>query len=148
MMTGMSGTDAGDADAPQPDKVTPLLMFDGTAEAAVTFYTSLFDDGAVLALDRVGPGERGRQGSVRQALFTLGGRTFRAMDSVVSHDFGFTPATSLAVRCDTEAELDRVYTAFRYRGTELMPLGDYGFGRFGWVTDRFGVSWQLTLGKT
>jgi predicted 3-demethylubiquinone-9 3-methyltransferase (glyoxalase superfamily) len=50
------------------------------------------------------------------------------------------------VQCADEAEIDRLYAALAERGTELMPLGDYGFSaRFGWINDRFGVSWQLNL---
>ncbi|MEU6476684.1 VOC family protein [Streptomyces sp. NPDC047017] len=50
------------------------------------------------------------------------------------------------MECDTEAELDRLYTALSEQGTVLMPLGSYGFSAgFGWVDDRFGVSWQLNL---
>jgi predicted 3-demethylubiquinone-9 3-methyltransferase (glyoxalase superfamily) len=48
--------------------------------------------------------------------------------------------------CDTAAELDRLYAALADGGEELMPVGSYGFTpRFGWVDDRFGVSWQLNL---
>jgi uncharacterized glyoxalase superfamily protein PhnB len=81
-----------------------------------------------------------------QATFSLAGQPFMCIDSPVKHDFGFTPAMSLFVRCETEAELDRLYATLAEQGTELMPLGDYGFSaKFGWVNDRFGVSWQLNL---
>ncbi|MEV4754926.1 VOC family protein [Micromonospora sp. NPDC049559] len=127
-------------------KVTTFLMFEGRAEEAMTFYTSLFDDSEVLAVSRYGPGEEGVEGSVRHATFTLAGQQFMCIDSSVSHGFTFTPAMSLYVRCDSESELDRRYAALVEKGQELMPLGSYGFSaKFGWLVDRFGVSWQLNL---
>lgn len=60
--------------------------------------------------------------------------------------FTFTPAVSLFVECADEAELDEAYAKLSEDGAVLMPLGNHGFSRkFGWVNDRFGVSWQLNL---
>lgn len=68
------------------------------------------------------------------------------IDSPMKHGFTFTPAISLFVQCADEAELNRLYAALADGGAELMPLGNYGFSpKFGWVNDRFGVSWQLNL---
>ena len=79
-----------------------------------------------------------------RAVFSLGGREFMAIDSPVEHDFTFTPAMSLFVDCDSEDEVDALAGALGEGGQVLMPVGEYGFSRrFGWVTDRFGVSWQL-----
>jgi predicted 3-demethylubiquinone-9 3-methyltransferase (glyoxalase superfamily) len=64
----------------------------------------------------------------------------------VSHGFTFTPSLSLFVDCESEADLERIFAALSEGGGVLMPLGNYGFSRrFGWVNDRFGVSWQLNL---
>lgn len=69
-----------------------------------------------------------------------------AIDSAEEHAFGFTPAISLWVECDSEAEIERLWVVLAEDGEELMPLGGYGFSRhFGWLNDRFGVSWQLNL---
>jgi len=69
-----------------------------------------------------------------------------AFDSPAPHNFTFTPAISLFVTCETEEELGRLYAALLEDGEVAMPLGEYGFSRrFGWVVDRFGVSWQLNL---
>ncbi|MNO02198.1 3-demethylubiquinone-9 3-methyltransferase [compost metagenome] len=64
----------------------------------------------------------------------------------MKHGFTFTPAVSLYVNCESEAESDRVYEALSQGGQVLMPLGEYPFSsKFGWVADQFGVSWQLNL---
>lgn len=127
-------------------KITTFLMFEGRAEEAMTFYVSLFDDAEVVAVTRYGAGQQGAEGSVQHATFTLAGQQFMCIDSPAQHEFGFTPAMSLFVQCDSAEELERLYGALAEGGRELMPLGEYGFSaRFGWVDDRFGVSWQLNL---
>ncbi|MDB5449953.1 MAG: hypothetical protein JWQ52_1081 [Phenylobacterium sp.] len=126
--------------------VTPFLMFEGRAEEAVSFYVSLFEDAAVTRLDHYGPDGPGAEGKVVGAAFTLNGREFRAFDSPVAHAFTFTPAMSLFVDCTDEAQVEGLYVALLEGGEALMALGDYGFSRrFGWVNDRFGVSWQINL---
>ncbi|MGW5231214.1 VOC family protein [Streptomyces nodosus] len=127
-------------------KVTAFLMFEGNAEEAMTFYVSLFDDAEVVGMTRYGAEGPGKEGSVQHATFSLAGQQLMCIDSPLKHDFTFTPAISLFVQCENEAEIDRLYTALVEDGTELMPLGNYGFStKFGWVNDRFGVSWQLNL---
>ena len=129
-----------------PQKITTFLMFEGRAEEAITYYTSLFDDAEVIHITRYGADGPGKEDTVQRATFSLAGQRFMCIDSYVRHDFTFTPAVSLYVRCGNEAEIDRLYAALAEQGTELMPLGSYGFSaRFGWVNDRFGVSWQLDL---
>lgn len=62
----------------------------------------------------------------------------------MKHAFSFTPAISFAVACEDEAEVDRLFAALSQGGQVLMDLGAYPFAkRFGWVNDKFGVSWQL-----
>lgn len=127
-------------------KITTFLMFEGKAEEAMTFYLSLFPGAEVRSLVRYGPEGPGAEGSVMHALFTLAGQEFMCVDSSVPHGFGFTPAVSLYVDCADEAEIDRLYAALSEGGGALMPLGNHGFStKFGWVNDRFGVSWQLNL---
>jgi predicted 3-demethylubiquinone-9 3-methyltransferase (glyoxalase superfamily) len=68
------------------------------------------------------------------------------IDSPVKHEFTFTPAMSLFVDCQSEDELKRLYSELAAAGSVLMPIENYGFSRrFAWVSDRFGVSWQLNL---
>ncbi|WP_334173498.1 VOC family protein [Sinomonas sp.] len=127
-------------------KITTFLMFEGNAEKAMDFYRSLFDDAEVVTLSRYGADGPGTEGTVQHATFTLAGQQFMCIDSPAHHEFTFTPAVSLFVQCESEAEIDRLYAALAEGGGELMPLGNYGFStKFGWVNDRFGVSWQLSL---
>ncbi|EFF91742.1 MULTISPECIES: VOC family protein [Streptomyces] len=127
-------------------KITTFLMFEGRAEEAMGFYVSLFDDAEIVSITRYGAEGPGAEGSVQHATFSLAGQEFMCIDSPARHEFTFTPAISLFVQCADEAEIDRLYAALGQQGAELMPLGDYGFSRkFGWVNDRFGVSWQLNL---
>ncbi|WEX76281.1 VOC family protein [Sinorhizobium numidicum] len=126
--------------------VKPFLMFTGEAEAAMNIYLSLFPKAEIISIDRYGRGEAGAEGSVRQALLSIAGETIMCIDSPVKHDFGFTPSFSLFVECDSEEELERLASALAEGGKELMPRGNYGFSReFAWVSDRYGISWQLNL---
>ena len=126
--------------------VQPFLMFQGNAEAALRCYVELFPDGKILELTHYGAGQQGKEGSVARAVFSIGGLCIRCLDSPVPHAFSFTPASSLFVACDSEAFLERLWSALEEGATVLMPLGAYAFARrFGWLNDRFGVSWQLSL---
>ncbi|MEU4514231.1 VOC family protein [Nonomuraea wenchangensis] len=128
-------------------KTTTFLMFqNGDAEEAMTFYISLFDDAKVVHVERFAAGEPGPEGKIKHATFTLAGQEYMCIDSGPQHAFTFTPSISIYVACDTEEEIDRLYAALAEGGGQLMPLGSYGFStKFGWVNDRFGVSWQLNL---
>jgi predicted 3-demethylubiquinone-9 3-methyltransferase (glyoxalase superfamily) len=128
------------------NNITIFLMFEGKAEEAMNFYTSLFRDSAIKSISRYGENEDGPAGSVRQAVFALNGQEFMCIDSFVKHGFTFTPAMSLFVRLGAESELDKLYAALSEGGQILMPLGAYPFSKkYGWVNDKYGVSWQLTL---
>jgi predicted 3-demethylubiquinone-9 3-methyltransferase (glyoxalase superfamily) len=121
-------------------------MFAGDASAALELYESTFADFSVTQIERYGPGEAGVDGWVKRADALLAGHALLIIDSPVQHAFTFTPAMSLFVDCETEAELDAAFAALSQGGHVFMPLGEYGFSRrFGWCSDRFGVSWQLNL---
>ena len=126
--------------------VRPFLMFTGQAEEALGFYVANLPDSAIVSLARFGAGEPGKEGTVKRALVRLAGQEVMAIDSPPVHAFTFTPSVSLFVDCADEAEIDRLYAAFIEGGSALMPLGSYGFSKkFGWLNDRFGVSWQFNL---
>lgn len=128
------------------DAVVPQLMFTGQSEAAMRFYVSVFFPARVEEVDRYGPGEEGPEGTVRHATMRLGDCAVHFIDSPIQHAFGFTPSISLTVRAASKEAVDGMFTRLAEGGTVLMPLDRYPFSeRFGWVTDRFGVSWQVTL---
>jgi predicted 3-demethylubiquinone-9 3-methyltransferase (glyoxalase superfamily) len=127
-------------------RITPFLMFEGHAEEAMNFYASLIPGAEILELERFDARGPGKEGSVRKAKLLVGGLTVMCIDSPIAHAFTFTPSFSLFVECGNESDIDRIYAALLDGGAPLMPLGSYGFSRkFGWVDDRFGVSWQLNL---
>jgi len=130
----------------RPPTVTPFLMFTGQAEEAMKRYIALFKDGEILQLDKYGEGEAGAKGKVKVGRFSIGGQQILCTDSPPVHEFTFTPSTSLFVNCNTEEELDGLFTKLSKDGSVLMPPGNYDFSqKFAWVVDRFGVSWQLNL---
>ena len=122
------------------------LMFVGEASAALELYSSVFPSFRVEKLERYGPGEPGPEGSVKRADASLDGHALIVIDSYVKHDFTFTPAMSLFRDCGSREELESAFAKLSAGGQVFMPLDNYGFSsRFGWCSDRFGVSWQLNL---
>ncbi|MDA2731622.1 VOC family protein [Bacillus cereus] len=129
-------------------KITTFLMFEGKAEEAMNFYTSLFDQSEIVNISRYDENGPGKEGTVIHATFTLNGQEFMCIDSYVNHNFTFTPAMSLYVTCETEEEIETVFHKLAQDGAILMPLGSYPFSKkFGWLNDKYGVSWQLTLAE-
>lgn len=127
-------------------KLTPFLMFQGQAEEAINYYTSIFKDSEIIRLARYGAEGPGKEGSVSQAVLSINGQQFLCNDSTVQHEFTFTPSISMFVECDSEEEIDQAYAMLLEGGQPLMPINNYGFSKkFGWVQDKFGVSWQLNL---
>ena len=116
------------------------------AQRALDLYFATFPDSGMVSVARYAEGEPGPAGSIKLALFTLCGREFMCSDSPVKHGFTFTPASSTFVEFDSIPELERVFGVLSEGGEVLMPLDNYGFSeRFGWINDRFGVSWQLNF---
>lgn len=127
-------------------KVTPFLMFEGKAEEAMRFYVSLLADSRIDKILHYGAGEAGAEGTVMRADFTLAGQPVICIDSPVKHAFTFTPSMSMFVDCADENEIDTLFAKLSSGGGVMMPLADYGFSRkFGWISDRYGVSWQINL---
>lgn len=116
------------------------------AEQAMNLYISLFENSEILDVQRWGAGAPGKEGTIMVANFTLGGRPYKCSDSPAIHEWGFTPAISNFVECKDENELERLFSKLSENGKVMMPLNNYGFSqKFGFVEDKFGVSWQLNL---
>jgi predicted 3-demethylubiquinone-9 3-methyltransferase (glyoxalase superfamily) len=113
-------------------KFSPFLWFDGKAEEAATFYTSIFKNSKIQSV------------SPMSTSFTLAGLEFIALNG--GPQFKFTPAISFFVNCETHREIDESWRKLAAGGAILMELTQYPFSeKFGWVQDKFGVSWQLNL---
>jgi predicted 3-demethylubiquinone-9 3-methyltransferase (glyoxalase superfamily) len=128
------------------NKIKTFFMFDGQAEEAINFYVSLFKNSEIIDISYYVADEMGVEGTVQHATFSLDGQHFMAIDSNVPQDFTFNPSMSLFIDCETEDEIDSLFNKLVAKGTILMPLDNYGFSsKFAWLTDSFGVSWQLNL---
>jgi len=129
-------------------KITTFFMFDGKAEEAMNFYVSLFNQAEIKNIVRYTKDGPGKEGSVMQATFLLNGQEFICIDSPVKHNFTFTPSISLYVNCNSEEEIANFYTQLSQGGQIFMPLDKYPFSeKFGWVGDKYGVTWQLNWKK-
>lgn len=119
-------------------KIVPCLWFDRQAEEAARFYTSVFPQGRIVQVTRypaVGKEIHGGEpGSVLTVAFELAGTSFTALNG--GPVFKFNEAVSLAVMCDTQAEVDHYWS-------RLGEGGDPAAQQCGWLKDRFGVSWQV-----
>ena len=126
--------------------ITSLTFQKGNAEAAMNFYVGLFDNASITKVQRWPAGGPVEEGKIMQATFELEGNLFMCSDSPAIHDWDFSPAVSTYLECDDETELERIFEKLSQNGDVKMPPNKYGFSqKFGWVTDHFGVSWQLNL---
>jgi predicted 3-demethylubiquinone-9 3-methyltransferase (glyoxalase superfamily) len=125
-------------------KISPFLWFNDNAEEAVNLYTSIFGNSRIEQVARYGELGPGPEGTIMTLGFKLDGQDFAALNG--GPVFSFTPAISFFVSCTTESELDALWGKLSVSGTVYMEMQEYPFSRkFGWVADRFGVSWQLNL---
>lgn len=123
-------------------KVTTFLMFKGNAEEAMNYYTSIFTDSEKLNVIH------NEDGRVLHGTFTVKGQTLMCIDSNQEHNFTFNPAMSFFVECDTAKELEELFETLSEGGNVKMPIMATPVSeKFGWVDDKFGVSWQLNLPK-
>jgi predicted 3-demethylubiquinone-9 3-methyltransferase (glyoxalase superfamily) len=120
-------------------KIVPMLMFvnkqHGKAEEAIHLYTSIFDHTVIKGLLRHTDNEQEQEGTIKHAQFSLAGQQFMAMDSAFKHAFHFNEAISFVVNCETQQEIDFYWYKLLEGGGKEVACG--------WLTDRFGVSWQV-----
>lgn len=126
-------------------KATPFLMFQhAKGLEAIDFYVATVPDSRVDSMQLFGPEGPGPEGTILRGHVTIAGQAVMVHDSFIVHGFDFTPSWSFFLTCDDEAEFDRLFAALSEGGGVLMPPANYGWSaKFAWVSDRFGVSWQL-----
>lgn len=113
-------------------KITPCLWFEDRAEEAAMFYTSVFKNSRILEVSRYGEAGPGQEGAVMTVRFELDGHEFTALNG--GPEFQFTEAISFQVDCADQVEVDEYWTRLTEGGQE---------SQCGWLTDRFGMSWQI-----
>lgn len=125
-------------------KITPHLWFDSQAGEAAEFYTSVFEGSRILNRTVLHDTPTGDAESVS---FELSGFRFMAISG--GPQFTFNPSISFHARCTTIEETDRVWRSLSDGGKVMMELGTYPFSkRYGWVQDRYGLSWQVIHTET
>jgi predicted 3-demethylubiquinone-9 3-methyltransferase (glyoxalase superfamily) len=113
-------------------KIIPFLWFDGNAEEAAKFHTSIFKNSKILTVTRYGEAGPGPKGSVMTVVFQLDGQEFIALNG--GPHFKFTEAISFSVDCKTQQEVDEFWGKLSEGGEE---------GPCGWLKDKYGLSWQI-----
>jgi predicted 3-demethylubiquinone-9 3-methyltransferase (glyoxalase superfamily) len=120
-------------------KITPHLWFDTEAGEAAQFYTSIFDDSEINFMTTL---RDTPSGDAEVVGFQIMGYDFMAISA--GPFFQINPSISFHARCRTVEEVDRIWGELSQGGTAMMELGEYPFSkRYGWIQDKFGVSWQV-----
>ena len=119
-------------------RITPFLWFDDQAEEAANFYVSVFKNSKVKEISHyTGEEPLGKKGSVMTLAFELDGEEFVALNG--GPRFKFTEAVSFVVNCETQEEIDYYWDKLTAGGGEEVQCG--------WLTDKFGLSWQVVPTK-
>ncbi len=117
----------------KPNRIKPFLWFDGQAEEAAHFYTSIFRDGEVAGVTRYPEGGPAPAGKVMTVAFRIDGLEFVALNG--GPQFKFTEAVSFSVECDTQAEIDYYWDELTAGGGKPVACG--------WLKDKYGLFWQI-----
>lgn len=116
------------------EQITPCLWFDGQAKEAAALYCSVFTNAKITAQSPI------------VTSIDVSGQSITLLDG--GPKYKPTPSISFYCICETENELNNCWNAFSKDGAVMMPLDKYPWGeKYGWVTDKYGISWQLALGK-
>jgi predicted 3-demethylubiquinone-9 3-methyltransferase (glyoxalase superfamily) len=113
-------------------KITPFLWFNNNAEEAMNFYVSVFKNSKITSLTRYSEAGPGPKGTVMTGIFQIDGQQFYALNG--GPQFKFTPAISLFVNCESQQEIDELWEKLSEGGKK---------DQCGWLTDKFGLSWQI-----
>lgn len=113
-------------------KITSCLLFDGKAEEAMNFYTSVFENSKAVSITHYGEAGPGQKGTAMFATFQLDGQEFIALNG--GPQFTFAEAISLFVSCEAQEEVDDLWEKLSEGGEKQ---------RIGWLKDKYGVSWQI-----
>jgi predicted 3-demethylubiquinone-9 3-methyltransferase (glyoxalase superfamily) len=113
-------------------KITPFLWFDTQAEEAARFYISIFKHSKIVNVARYGEAGPGPKGSAMTVAFQLDGQDFIALNA--GPQFTFTEAVSFVVNCETQQEVDELWSRLSAGGEE---------SQCGWLKDKYGLSWQI-----
>lgn len=113
--------------------IAPCLWFNGNAEEAMNFYTSIFKDSKILSVTHYGDVGPGKKGELLTGLFEVNGLEILVLNGGPA--FAFTPAISLSVACENQEEVDYYWEKLTANGGEE--------DRCGWLKDKYGVSWQI-----
>ena len=113
-------------------KITPCLWFNFNAEEAVNHYVSIFKNSKILETSHYGEAVPDHKGKVLTLLFEIEGQQFQALNG--GAQFPFTEAISLSVDCETQEEVDELWSKLSAGGSE---------SQCGWLKDKFGLSWQI-----
>lgn len=114
-------------------KITPFLWFDGQAEEAARFYTSVFPNSRITKVARFNEAGPGPAGAVMTVAFELEGQSFIALNG--GPLYKFNEAVSFVVNCQTQEEVDTYWEKLSAGGVEVQC---------GWLKDKFGLAWQIT----
>ena len=116
--------------------IVTCLGYNNRAEEAVNFYVSVIKNSSIVSVTHAGEGTPLPKGSVLAISFVLDGQEFLAING--GPPFNFTIGTSIMVKCETQAEIDRLWEQLSEGGQKI---------ECGWVTDKFGLSWQIVPAK-
>jgi predicted 3-demethylubiquinone-9 3-methyltransferase (glyoxalase superfamily) len=122
--------------------IKPFIWFQGQAKEAMNYYVSTFKNSRIIEIERYAgdqgiPGEQELKGKVLTGVFELNGQTFMCLDG--GAQFELTGGISFLVEIDTQEELDQVWDRLASGGSPMQC---------GWITDKFGVTWQITPTST
>lgn len=123
--------------------IIPHLWFDKEAKEAVTFYSSLFPNSTIYNTTTL---NNTPSGDCDLVDFKLAGEKFMAISA--GPYFKFNPSISFFVVFDNEKDIDEIWERLSKNGKEYIPYHSYPWAhKYGWIQDKFGLSWQLSWNK-